>query len=227
MKGLTGLIVALVLGVLAVGLNWFYLESKTKNFKSTVFLGIKEDVTIKPGDPFQASHFEAVAIPTAHAKELPEFVYLYEDRTILENVKALRMYTGGELILKQDYRTPMPKLKPPAADEVLLPISVSERSPLIEPGDNVSFLIATPELGRGGNSSQLIGPFVVASIGNQVGSSDVMKAYGIQHLSSNQLNLLVKKEGEVLEASAMTLLKSLSQSNVRDIRVIWHGPKKS
>ena len=76
MKGLTGLIVALVLGVLAVALNWFYLESKTKNFESIEFLGIKStdssEVVINSGDTFKESHFEKVTIPAAHARDLEQ-----------------------------------------------------------------------------------------------------------------------------------------------------------
>ena len=50
MKGLTGLIVAGVLGLLGIALNWFYLENKAKNLQTVSFLGIKENAGIEVGD---------------------------------------------------------------------------------------------------------------------------------------------------------------------------------
>ncbi len=227
MKEITGLVIAAVLGILAVALNWFYLDSKTKNFEMQTFLGVKDGVTITVGDTFKPEHFTPVQIPAAHVKGLEDFVFLYEDAKTVENTKAVRPYLGGELLFKSDYRTPMPKLKTPAIDEVLLPITVAERHPSIAPGDLVEFIFSKPgSPGEANTASEIIGPFTVATIGNQVGSMEVMKAYHIQHVSPNQLNLLVKKEGDGLEASAQTLINRLSQADARTVRVLWHGPAK-
>jgi hypothetical protein len=111
MKGAYGVIFAVFLGVLGGVLNWLYLENKTRDVASISFLGISEGVIIAPGQPLSGRHFVEVRIPERHAKNLQDFVYLYEDHATLEGSPATRNYEGGELVFRADHRTPPAELK--------------------------------------------------------------------------------------------------------------------
>lgn len=220
MKGLTGLIVAGVLGLLGIALNWFYLENKAKNLQTVSFLGIKEEAGIEVGDTFVSGHFTEVTIPKSNAKNLEDFVYLWADRETVIGTRATENYIGGELFFKQDYRTPQfgIELKD---NERLLPISVSERSPLIQPGDDVSFWIPSSETGEG-EVGELLGPFRVGAIGNQVGNRDVMKAYKIPQMQGNQLGIIVTVEGGEFDQRTTILMDRINRSDGRSIKVVLH-----
>ncbi|MEZ6107552.1 MAG: hypothetical protein R3B96_15885, partial [Pirellulaceae bacterium] len=211
-----------IFGILGAALNWFYLSSKAQQLEMISFLGVPEGVTISEGTEFQASHFVEVRIPKAAAGNLEDFVYLYRDMPTIEHLRATKAYPGGSLIFKQDMRTPATQLNL-APDEVLLTIAVANRSPLIQPGDRISFSV--PNLGGSGGSDEveLIGPFKVAAIGNQIGSRDVMEAHRIQPIQSNQIGIVARMENGQLEAKARTLMNRMGGQGARELMVVWHG----
>lgn len=223
MKGLTGIIVAAIFGVLGAALNWFYLASKAQQLETVSFLGVREGVTISEGTEFQASHFAEVRIPKIHAGDLEDFVYLYHDLPTIEHLRATKSYVGGSLIFKQDTRTPATQLKL-GPNEVLLTINVANRSPLIQPGDRISF--TSPSFTTGGAGTEgveMIGPFKVAAIGNQLGSRDVMEAHRIQPIQSNQIGIVARMENGQLEAKAQSLMQMVTGQGARELMVVWHG----
>ncbi len=245
MKGLTGLVIAGALGVLAVGVNMAYLHNKTKNIDTVQFVGIKSGQAIQTGEVIRKEFLEPVPIPTNRAESLKEYVYLWADRGTISGTPATRLYRGGELLLLADYRTPPPKLVL-GSDEILLPVDVAHRSPLIEPGDMVSFLIpsapartvrsgtlppddALPASPPIGSDPDIHGPFRVAALGNRIASRAVMKAYKIPVQSENQLGIIVKLDPpdaagkRKLQADARNLVNALTMSNSRNIRVILHS----
>ncbi len=223
MKGLTGIIVAAIFGVLGAALNWFYLANKATQLETIAFLGVREGANLQPGTEFQSSHFVPVRIPKALARDLEDFVYLYQDLPTLEHVRATKAYAGGELLFKQDYRTPATdlELRP---DEVLVTVTVANRSPLIQPNDRISFSISQ---GGSDETQELIGPFRVAAIGNQIGNRDVMQAHRIQPVQSNQIGIVCRLENGVLEPKARTLMSRIGGQGARDVMVVWHGPDRN
>lgn len=223
MKGLTGIIVAAIFGVLGAALNWFYLASKAQQLETISFLGVREGVNIAEGTEFQASHFTEVKIPKSAAGNLEDFVYLYRDLPTIEHLRATKSYIGGSLIFKQDTRTPATRLEL-ANDEVLLTIAVANRSPLIQPGDRISFTAPNLSGGASGTAGvEMIGPFQVAAIGNQLGNRDVMEAHRIQPIQSNQIGIIAKMENGQLEAKAQSLMQLMTGQGARELMVVWHG----
>ena len=224
MKGLTGLIVAVALGLLGGALNWFYLANKAQNLEMISFLGIQDGTTIKEGAVFKGSHFVEVKIPANRARGLEDFAYLYSDLPLLVDVRAIKPYEGGELVFKQDYRTPPLELDL-KSNEVLLTIAVSNRSPLIQPGDRISFSLPKPNPTNSVEPEyELIGEFEVAAIGNQIGSRPVFEAQGIRPVQSNQIGIIVRTENGQLEPKAQTLQARMNVVGSRDVSVVWHGP---
>jgi len=223
MKGITGLIVAIVLGLLGGGLNFFYLANKAQNLEMVSFLGISDGTTIQQGTEFKRSHFVEVQIPANRAQGLENFVYLYSDLPLLETRRAIKSYEGGELVFKQDTQTPPLELdlKP---NEVLLTISVNNRSPLIQPADKISFSVPRPNPSNSLEPEyELIGEFEVAAIGNQLGSRSVFEAQGMRPIQSNQIGIIVRTENGQLEPKAQTLQARLSSLGSRDVSVVLHG----
>ena len=226
MKGLTGIIIAAIFGVLGAALNWFYLANKAQQLETISFLGVREGANLQEGTEFQGNHFVEVRIPKALARDLEDFVYLFRDLPTLEHVRSTKRYAGGELVFKQDYRTPATELKL-RPNEVLLTVSVANRSPLIQPGDRISFSV--PQLdaaNRPDAPQELIGPFRVAAIGNQIGSREVMQAHRIQPVQSNQIGIIALMENGALESKAQTLMSRVGGQGAREVAVVWHGPDR-
>ena len=110
------------------------------------------------------------------------------------------------------------------SNEVLLTISVSNRSPLIQPGDMISFSVPKPNPSNSLEPEyELIGEFEVAAIGNQLGSRSVFEAQGIRPVQSNQIGIIVRTENGQLEPKAQTLQARLSSVGSRDTSVVLHG----
>src|SRR5262245_4162946 len=111
MKGAPGLIVAALLGVLGVALNWLYLNNKQADLESLSFLGVREGAAIAIGNTFKESDFVQVKIPITQARGLEHFVYLFRDLHLIVGTHATRAYQGGDLVWLADYRTPPSELK--------------------------------------------------------------------------------------------------------------------
>jgi hypothetical protein len=143
MKGMQGLIVAGLLGVLGVALNWIYLQGKTKDVATVRFLGIKSPTPLEAGQVIREEHLQAVPIPAMHAGNLKDFVYLYEERGTVVGITATKRYQNGDLLYRQDYRTPPAELKlEPHEKLIWVPVNSSGFVPdLVDPGDRIEFII--------------------------------------------------------------------------------------
>jgi hypothetical protein len=138
------LIVAAVLGLAGAGLNYFYLSEKARDVEKIAFIGIREGAIIHPGDRLAESHFVPIAIPKANIGDLSHVAVRYSDRATVEGMPAVRLYTGGELLLRSDLRTPPPELALNRENERAMWIPVDTRTfvpSLVNPGDSVSFLV--------------------------------------------------------------------------------------
>ena len=245
MKGPLGLIVAALLGLFGVALNWFYLQGKTRDIESVSFLGVKSGVVIEPGEAFRKEHFKEVKIPSLNKGDLEDFVYLYDDVNTVAGIRATRDYQGGELVYREDYRTPPQQLEL-KENERLIWIPVESRSfvpDLVNPGDKITFILprsalrmptpADPNLGGESPASsrtQMIGPFTIRSLGNRLGSRDVMKASRLSQVQERQVGIVVVVEEvdgeERLQPKAAQLLERLQQSNYRNVGVALHPRSK-
>lgn len=146
MKNWIGLLIALSLAIVACLLNWQYLERKSKEIEVVSFLSIAEGVQLKRGDTFQAEHFVQLDIPRKNVGSLQETAVMYRDLDTVISMKALHDYWGGEIMLRQELKTP-PKEFKLQDDEFLMWIPVNSAafvSSLVQPGDTVSFLVPNP-----------------------------------------------------------------------------------
>jgi len=190
MKGMQGLIVAGLFGIVGIAFNWIYLQGKTKDIASISFIGVKSGVTIEPGQVIKEEHLEAVNIPEKHGGNLKEYVYLYKDRGTVVGITATRGYQGGDLMYRQDYRTPPPELRLAETEKLIwIPVNSNSFVPeLVDPGDRIEFIVpvyesqSVPAANAAGPvkveairpaRTETIGPFRVGSLGSRLASRDV------------------------------------------------------
>ena len=231
MKALQGLIVAALLGGVAVVLNWIYLEKKASEFQMESFLGIRDDVKLRLGETLLESHFAEVPVPKRYAEKLKKYVFLYRDKGTVAGIKATRDYEGGDLVYREDYKTPARalKLKP---DERLIWVTVESRAfvpALVNPGDQITFIFPRP--GPTGtakqtvSASEAIGPFTIGALGTRLGDFNVSRGYSAARTEERQVGIIVRVEGGELEANALRLLELTTGGN-RSVAVALHPRKK-
>ncbi len=231
MKAVPSLIVALILGGAAVIFNWVYLEKKASEFQVVSFLGIRDDVKIRLGETLLESHFEEVPIPKRYAEKLKKYVFTYRDKPTISGIKATRDYEGGDLIHREDYRTParVIKLKD---DERLIWVTVDSRAfvpQLVNPGDQLTFVFPGPGASggplRNEATAETLGPFTIGALGTRLGDVDVARGHSSGRAEERQVGIVARVEGGKLEAKALRLLELTTGAN-RSVAVALH-PKKS
>jgi len=253
MKGLQGLIVAGLLGLLAVALNWVYLQQKTADVDKVMFLGVKEGVSVTPPDTLTIEDLEAVPVPERHAGNLKDYVFLYSDLKTVVGISPSRTVRGGELLTRSVYATPpaVLKLKP---DERHYTVSIASQSfvpALVNPGDEITFIVPVsksrnkppaglPPAGEdaagppvvGANATaadagiESIGPFIIASVGNRLGSSGALRASRKSQVQERLIGIVVKVEGDQYDRQSMKLIEHITRNTSRNIGVVLHPPKK-
>lgn len=77
-----------------------------------------------------------------------------------------------------------------------------------------------PPVVRGG--SEIIGPFRVLSLGNRLGSLEVMQANHIPQVQENVMTISVQVVGDELEPKAKKLWEALCRTNFRGVGVLLH-----
>ena len=240
MKGLTGLMVAIALGVGAGVLNWFYLVRQSQRAETVAFIGIHADQYVGRGEQLRNEHLVAVSVPREALGNLREFAVLDAARATVVGQAVARPIDGGRLLLQDDLDTPPPKLAL-GEDERIMWIPVDSRSyvpSLITPGDMVTFKVARmapasaagsadPETGRPpapAGPVERIGPFRVLSVGNRLGSAEVMQAAKIPQMQENVLGISITPE---VEGRADRLWALVQAADFRSAGIEKHGAPKA
>ena len=150
MNNWIGLLIALSLALVAGVLNWQYLERKTEEVEMVSFVAVKEGTTIEPGERFLDEHFAKLNIPKKSVGSLEESAVLFEDRHTVTSMKAVNIHRSGQVILRQELRTPPKKLNIGADEEGFwVPVGGNSFvSSLFSPGDMVSFSLPAPRTVR-------------------------------------------------------------------------------
>jgi len=247
MNGTKALAIAAALGVAGAALNWYYLFTKSQQLEKIEFLSIAPGVTIQPGERFTEAKLAPLAIPKDNVSEqLLKEAILFADWRTVENMPAVRAHREREILLRQDLKTPPPTLALTKPNERAIFIPVDTRTfvaSLVSPGDQVTFVVGgapqpTPAVpGENGDSpaeenlptigpppsAELIGPFRVLSLGNRLGSAEVLKASGVPQLQENVMAVAVTVEkGDQLDTKAAKLWKLLQASGFRQVGVLLH-----
>ena len=247
MNGKIALPIAAGLALAGAALNWFYLQTKAEQLEKIEFLCVAPGATIRPGDRFTDDKLAPLAIPRNNVGEtLAKEAILYNDRQAVIGMHAVRLHPEREIILRQDLKTPPPTLGLAKENERAIWIPVDTRTfvpSLVNPGDLVSFLVsgvptlAVPRDPSEGNddefggpqpppvvpgNAELIGPFRVLSLGNRLGTADVLKASGMPQMQENVMTVSVTVEGGQLDPKAAKLWKLLQTSGFRQVGVVLH-----
>ncbi len=231
MKAVPGLIVALILGGAAVIFNWIYLEKKASEYQVVSFLGIRDDTKVRLGETLLEKHFEEVHVPKTYADTLKKYVFLYRDKATVAGIKATRDYEAGDLVHREDYRTPAQAINL-RDDERLIWVTIDSRSfvpSLVNPGDQLTFVFPTPGPGGGPRAAEAtaetLGPFTIGALGTRLGDVDVSRGYSSGRAEERQVGIIAKVEGGQLNAKALRLLELTTAEN-RSVAVALHPQKK-
>jgi hypothetical protein len=256
MKGIQGLILALGLGIAGAMFNWAYLAQKSSEVAKVNFIGINRDVVVNAGEKLTEDHLVPVGIPADSVGNLKDFAYLYSVRQSVIAMPVRRTLAGGTLLLKDDLTTPRAEMKfdtdlPDGQEErgLMIPVDTKTFIPsLVEPGEIVDFFVVrggmgmpTPAGAAAAKDGQLqpqpqpqpqpgkveiIGSFKVLSLGNRLGSPDVMKAAGVMPTQENVMTVSIKMIKGEMEPKAQKLCDTLQQTGFRQLGILLR-PKKT
>ena len=249
MKGVQGLILAIGLGVAGALFNWAYLYNRSRDVEKINFIGIARGVTINRGEVLREDQLVPVGIPERWVGNLKDFALLYDTRQTVTGSPVWRTIGGETLLLAEDLKTPPQELKL-GEDEKAMWIPVDTRAfvpSLVMPGDTVSFIASRSQMvaptpakppeqpgGEGAGNEpasaptgpmEIIGPFRVLSLGNRLGSPEVMRAAKIPQVQENVMTIAVKVVGGQLEPKAQKLWSILQATNFRQVGILLHERK--
>lgn len=233
MKGIYGLCVAAALGIAGALFNFAYLAKKAQQVENVVFIGVKDGAVINRGEPIQADRLCQVPIPAAVVGNVQTFGVPWGALQTTVGIPAWRTLAGPRLLLQEDLKMPPPEQLTLNKDEHAQFVNVDPRAfvpSLVCPGDKIYFYLPegasagpTPAVrpgdpsaaGEGGEEpapvktrpgkSDLIGPFKVLSIGNRLGTVDVMRAAKVPISQENVIVIRVseKEPGEMERAAKL------------------------
>ncbi|MCI0358338.1 MAG: hypothetical protein L0211_07640 [Planctomycetaceae bacterium] len=247
MHGKIALPIAAGLALAGALLNWIYLDTKAQQLEKIEFLCVASGATIRPGERFTEDKLAPLAIPKNNVGEnLADEAIKYDDRGTVIGMAAVRLHREGEIILRQDLKTPPATLTLNKDKEVAIFIPVDTRTfipSLVSAGDLVSFMVggvptpaAPPDTDGSGDengglpampsapgNAELIGPFKVLSLGNRLGSAEVLKASGLPQMQENVMTISAEVTAGQLDPKAAKLWKLLQANGFRQVGVVLHA----
>lgn len=231
MKGIQGLIIAVVLGVVGATFNLVYLN-KGRDFAHDSFIGIKKGETIERGKPIRKDYLSEIKIPRPHVGNLKIYAFPWQDRNTIVGRVAIRKYEAGELLLREDFRT-APDQLPLKENDTAVWVPINTRTAItsqIIPGvTRVSFHV--PRLGAttGGAANRFgnwewLGPFEVLSVGNRMGSTEVMSGSSKRPGNEHMLTLRSTLRNGKPDQKISRLIGHLAQTDYKPLRLQVHAP---
>lgn len=242
MKGIRGLILAIVAGLVGAMCNWFYLANRSREVESVAFIGIKSDVTINSGDKLTAEQLEPVPIPRQWVGNLDRYAYLYSDLRSVEGMAISRTQTGPALLLQQDLKTPPLRLRlnpstSPDSQETVMWVPIDNRSfvpALVTPGEDlVSFLFSTGQPGptlapaEGGSGGEKpagaeqrgpgeLAPVAAAPLPRPIGAPEIIGPFKVLALGNRLGSLEVMRAAKQapMQENVMAILVRLEQGKL-------------
>ena len=187
-----------------------------------------------------------IPIPKESVGNLDEFGIRWSARQSVIGESMSRYRKAGSLLLQEDTKTPPPEIKlGPGEGLVWIPVDSRTFVPsMVVPGDQVSFLVPTapggvksieapdpaaaqPQPAAATDVFTTVGPFTVLSLGNRLGSSEVLKAAKVPQLQENLLGIKVRvdENHRIQDALAAKLLGVLNSTNFRPLGVLWESQR--
>ena len=143
MKGIQGLIIAVVLGLIGFAFNMVYLNS-SKDFGHKSFIGVRRSAEVNRGTALSKDHLEEIKIPREFVGNLQEYALPWDDLDAIVGRQSIRNYDIGGLLLRNDFRTARNELQL-LGKETAVSVPIDTRTTItsqIIPGDTrVSFYL--------------------------------------------------------------------------------------
>ncbi len=226
MKGIHGLVIAIVLGIVGAAFNWVYLNNKSKEFEIESFIGVKKGQTIALGAPIKKAYLEKIDIPKSNARNLKVYAYPHENLDSLIGQKSIRKYGGGELLLRQDFQTHPNRLNLENKQQAFW-VPIDTRTTItshITPGiTQVYFFVPGANNQKHASPSSedrdWLGPFEVLSVGNRFGSIEAMKASKTTPRNEHMLTLRATDKNGKPNIKASRLVKHLTNTDYQPLRL--------
>jgi hypothetical protein len=227
MKGIQGLLIAVVLGLVGFGFNMVYLNS-SRDFDHASFIGVRRSASVKRGTPLTKSHLEKITIPKEFVGNLNEYALPWNDLDAIVGRSSIRNYDIGGLLLRNDFRTARDELQL-LGKETAVSVPIDTRTTIpsqIIPGDTrVSFYLPSrgkdPARGGRGNWTK---PFDVLSVGLRMGSNEVINGQRGRSSRENMLTLMATNEDGKTNPEMTILLNHLADNNFKPLRLKLHAP---
>lgn len=249
MKGALGLTLAAGLGIIGALSNWFYLQRLASTEEKVRFIAIKNGVRLNVGDTIKPEHLVPVGVPRSSVDNLDSVAVKWSALAAVDGQKANRPLGEGDLILNLDIRGPsiQSMARSLAEDEVVrwVPIDAGTVVPEhINPGDLVSFdvpriggALPTPagsSSGQSGSGSQgfgtseIIGPFQIASLGARREPEDVARGSRRSSGSESRVAIVIKLEADGrLEPKGERLFEAIRLAGNQGVQVQLHSARIS
>jgi hypothetical protein len=203
------------------------------------FVGIKDGVTLKPGELVRRDQLEEVPIPERFGKKLVTVVHPWNDVSTIVDRPVAREIPGGQLFFRH-YSTTPPRELELEKDEVHYVVTVDSGTlvpDLINPGDRITFVVPalsreqpTPAgLGKQNNANsplaivEQIGPFRVKSLGSRLGSVDVMRGNRLATSQERQIGVVVNQTDPAEKLQLEKLQQRISFGESRSLQVVLHS----
>ena len=120
MKHLTGLLLAVLLGIAAAGMNWVWMSGLATPDE---YVALKTDVSA--GDELSDTNLVSVPVP-GNTESLRQSLVLWQDRAVLFGTRANRNYLAGDMVFHRDLQPPEQQVRWDVIGPFKL-ISVGER----------------------------------------------------------------------------------------------------
>ena len=241
MKGLSGLLLSLGLGLAAAVCNWLYMNRLAGAEAKESFIGIKTPINI--GETILDAHLVKIDLPRSAMGNLDQVAPKWGLKSTVTGQTTSRSYRGGELVPLQDLRTPGAKdlNQKLGRDEVALWIPIDSRtfnSMRVNPDDEISFLLPrsgvssysptpVPNPSKDAMSNEIVGTFRILELGNRTGRPEVQRAAGMRQSNENVIAIVAKFAEGRLDAKAERVIDYMRLSKSQGLQVILHPPKKA
>jgi len=235
MKGPWGIIIAGVLGFAGMVFNWIYIANRTKADDTELFLGVRDGVNIKAGEIIKNNDLVPVPVRKMYSGRLKDYFILYDQKQYIVNDVATRDYASKQLIPNDAARTPSDTIRLGPDEELIwIPVDASSFvSQHVQPGDLVTFQVPTGKVGTptpaipgaeesvvvGDGPYELVGPFMVKTVGARLGDADIYRARRVASSQENLIGIAAKREGSKYDARTHNLLIGLQRGNYRNVRM--------
>lgn len=227
MKGIQGLVIAIVLGLIGGVINWKYLIDQSKQGDMVKFIAVRPEKKIKQGQEFRSEDLAEVLVPRKNAQTLLRVAYT--EKSYVVGSKATQDYNADDIILRQELKTVSRGELPLEKNEVAVWVPVDARrfvSTQVIPGQTqVMFRLPrvgpTPAGSTAENATELVGPFDVLSVGNRRGEIDTMRGESVRPMQENVLTIRGKLvSGKQLDALTSRVTNYLDKTGNRPLDVL-------